>query len=251
MQGISAQEVADNMQAEAKDNIVTRAARGMSVAIIGPDGAGKSTLVQRLHQAGTLPTAIVYMGGNAATANYTLPTTRWFTNRWLAKNGGLPGKPGAISVSRESKQVSPLKRVASGAISVVRLGHELLEYTYRFIVAYSARRRGAVVLYDRYIYDPLIDAMADNPSRWYWFRAELFRRIFPRPDILIVLEAPGTLLFERKGEHDPGRLDRVRAACREIAQSFDSVTYIDATQPPDDVAEKALAFINKNRSSRP
>jgi thymidylate kinase len=222
--------------------------RGTTVAVIGPDGAGKSTLVTRLHQRAPFHTEIVYMGGNAASANVTLPTTRWLTNRWLAQTGqgeggGIPAKPATAAMPGEKRHASPVTKLLSGLKSIVKLVHELLEFSYRFLVAYKARRRGAVVLYDRYIYDSLIDAMADNPSRMSWFRANLFKRIFPRPDLLIVLEAPGIVLFARKGEHSPERLDRVRDACREIASNFRHVEYIDATRPSDEVVDRAMSFI--------
>lgn len=220
---------------------------GMSVAIIGPDGAGKSTLVARLQASPRLFTQVVYMGGNAASANHVLPTTRWLTNRWLAQQDQAHTPGEARTVERKARTRPNLAgQLLGGLKQVVKLAHEVLEYSYRFIVARSARRQGAVVLYDRYVYDPLIDAMADNPSRFEQFRARLFKTIFPRPDLLIVLEAPGRLLFERKGEHSPERLDRVRAACRQIAAGFRHVEYIDATLPSDVVAERALAFILKH-----
>ena len=239
----------NQIQEYVKDGNYRAVRRGMSVAVIGPDGAGKSTLVQALHEHGNLPSIIVYMGGNAAHANHTLPTTRWLTSRWLARNDHA-SKPQAADANVTRGQTGLLKRSVGGLYAVVKLLHEMLEYSYRFMVAYAGRRRGAVVLYDRYIYDSLLDAMVDSPTSWEWFRASLFKRVFPRPDLLIVLEAPGELLFERKREHSPERLERMRDACRQIAQDFELVEYIDATRPPGEVAEQALAFINVNLANR-
>ncbi len=59
-----------------------------TVALIGPDGAGKTTICQRLEQILPLPTKYVYMGINLETSRFMLPSTllllqmkRWFGKR--------------------------------------------------------------------------------------------------------------------------------------------------------------------------
>ena len=47
-----------------------------SVALIGPDGAGKTTIGRRIEHTLPLPVKYVYMGVNPDSSNYMLPTTR-------------------------------------------------------------------------------------------------------------------------------------------------------------------------------
>ena len=215
-----------------------RRAAGITVAIIGPDGAGKSTLIESIHTSGVLPTTVVYMGGNAATANHTLPTTRW-----LVRHGQIDTwAPGSVA-NALNRSRSPLALAWRGVREAVKFVNELLDFAYRYGVAFVARGRGDVVLFDRYIYDPMIDALVDGASPFGWFRARLFRRIFPRPDLVIILQAPGELLFARKGEHSPERLDRMVRACRWLVKDFRRVAYLDATRPTAEVLHAAIATI--------
>jgi hypothetical protein len=62
-------------------------------------------------------------------------------------------------------------------------------------------------------------------------RAELLRRAAPPPDIAFVLEAPGDVLFARKGEYDAARLDAVTAAHRLAAARAHRVVRLDASRP--------------------
>lgn len=214
---------------------------GITVAIIGPDGAGKSTLIESIHSSGLLPTTVVYMGGNAATANHALPTTRW-----LVRHGQIDTWAPDTVASMLNKSRSPVALGWRGLREAVKFANELLDFAYRYGIASVARRRGDVVLFDRYIYDPMIDALVDGASSFGWFRARLFRGIFPRPDVVIILNAPGDLLFARKGEHSPERLDRMLRACRWLVKDFRRVTYLDATRPIGEVLHEAIATIQDN-----
>src|SRR5207245_600577 len=57
-----------------------------TVALIGPDGAGKTTIGRRLERTLTLPIKYLYMGVNAASSNYLLPTT-WLVRAVRASRG--------------------------------------------------------------------------------------------------------------------------------------------------------------------
>jgi ABC-type branched-subunit amino acid transport system ATPase component len=47
-----------------------------TVALIGPDGAGKTTIGRRIEHTLPLPVKYVYMGVNLDSSNHMLPTTR-------------------------------------------------------------------------------------------------------------------------------------------------------------------------------
>ena len=47
-----------------------------TVALIGPDGAGKSTVGRELERRLSFPAKYIYMGVNLESSNLVLPTTR-------------------------------------------------------------------------------------------------------------------------------------------------------------------------------
>src|SRR5262249_48745517 len=49
--------------------------RGLTVALLAPDGAGKTTLARSLGEAFYLPTRYIYMGANPQSGSIMLPTT--------------------------------------------------------------------------------------------------------------------------------------------------------------------------------
>src|SRR5439155_10211002 len=69
----------EHEQARASDRGRGRTARpmtGFTVALIGPDGAGKTTVSRRIEQSLPVPVKYIYMGVNTDASNVMLPTTR-------------------------------------------------------------------------------------------------------------------------------------------------------------------------------
>jgi hypothetical protein len=48
--------------------------------------------------------------------------------------------------------------------------------------------------------------------------------------VFVVLDAPGQLMFDRKGEHTPEILEERRQRYLELGSRFDNVEVVDATQ---------------------
>jgi thymidylate kinase len=218
------------------------ARRGAIVAVVGPDGAGKSTLVSRLPETLGHPSVVVYMGVNPESTTHSLPTMRWAQRRGVA--GGL--LPAAAA---RRLPAAPARR--SGAVlaelrAAITFTHRLADLGFRFAVGWRASRGGAVVIFDRYVYDARIDTLLDSQPLSARLYGRLAMALFPDPDLLIVLDAPSELLFERKREHPVERLDRLRAAYKSLAGGVPSSTMIDAGQPADDVLRATADTIRKH-----
>jgi thymidylate kinase len=212
--------------------------RGLLVAVVGPDGAGKSTLVSRLPDVIGHGSVVVYMGVNPESTTHALPTMRWAQRRGMT--GGL--LPAAVAgVPRR------FQRRTGGLLSELRAAvtytHRLADLGYRFTVGWRAGRRGAVVVFDRYIYDARIDTLLARQPLSARVYARLVMALFPDPDLLLILDAPSELLYARKGEHSVIWLDRLRAAYATLADEVPNSVLVDVTQPADQVLHSTAAMI--------
>lgn len=172
--------------------------RGVTVALLAPDGAGKSTVTRLLSRSFPIPVRPIYMG--------------------LYKN--------------------PRRRLPPGLGLGARVG---LQWT-RYARAMYHRRRGRVVVFDRYTDDAALPSGMATGGRDR-LRRRILAAAVPRPDLILVLDAPAEELFRRKGEHDLERLERDRRHYLAVAQASRRAAVLDATLPPEDVARAAAARI--------
>lgn len=159
------------------------ARRGPVIALLGPDGAGKGSVVTQLKAAIPVEVTVIYMG-----------------NRPAAPTGG--GKP---SRGRLRAAVSLLP---PGLHHAQYRHRRTLDAARRAWLAHAHAWRGDIVVCDRH---PL-EALALEPDTTGL--AGRLGRLVPWPDEIVLLDAPGMLLFARKGEHTPERLEQWRRAYR-------------------------------------
>lgn len=224
-----------------------------SVALIGPDGAGKTSLTARLRQSCAVPIKCLYMGINIEASNHALPTSRLVAYLKRRKNTGT-----AVSHSGEA---SPSigengKRGLGPSVWVVgRLANRLLEEWYRQLLSWCYQLRGYAVVYDRhFLYDFTLDGIdgEKHPAdkrlhRW------LLEHCYPRPDLIIYLDAPAEVLFARKGEKTLEELERRRKAFLQLACKEKNFVRVDATRPFEVVyadASNLMEHAYRNKQAR-
>ena len=169
---------------------------GISIALLGPDGVGKSTMAAELGRTFYLPVHSVYMGLYGAGPSGRTPR-------------GLPG------------------RLARQWVGYARAAYH--------------RRRGRLVVFDRYGYDALLR----RPPR-ATIRAQLRRwllgRAVPHPDVAVLLDAPPDVLISRKQEHDHASLRSQRQAYLALAQRLQA-RVVRTDQPADAVRREITAVV--------
>jgi thymidylate kinase len=192
--------------------------RSLTVALLAPDGGGKTTLATELARRFFLPSRYIYMGTNIEASTVGLPTTRWIQKK-----------------SRSGSK--PLRLLTRG----LRFPNNVAEQWYRYGASYYHMLRGRLVLFDRYVYD------APGGARKMSLKSRLRRwalvAIAPEPDLVVFLDAPGAVLYARKGEHSPAILEEQRQHYLGLQQHLPQMVVIDATNSADQVRRKVTSLI--------
>jgi thymidylate kinase len=214
-----------------------RARRGFTVALIGCDGAGKTTVARALERTPGLRVRYLYMGVSADSSNRQLATTRVAHSvKRMRRRRPQAGRQGTRSRARRAGRAG------------LRLANRLAEEWYRQLIAQAYVARGWIVVFDRHFladYHASDVAAADRPvSRrihgWMLVHA------YPRPQLVIVLDAPPEVVHARKGEGTLASLARGRAEYLSFASAVGldrTVAVIRATQPLPAVVEDAAGLI--------
>jgi thymidylate kinase len=160
---------------------------GPVVALLGPDGAGKGTIIDALRERIPVGLTVIYLGERRRRHPHPEP----------------PRQAG----EGETQRVSALRECAFVGYRAIRFWSILLR-------GYLAAWSGHIVLCDRHP----IEALAIRPrtSRSAaWLERVLFGRLTPWPDALAVLDAPGAALYARKRENSPEVLEGQRLRYRD------------------------------------
>lgn len=219
----------------------------ISVALIGPDGSGKTTIARRLERTLPIPVKYLYMGVSLDSSSSMLVTSRLL--RRIKHAVGAPRDTTGPRDSRlgDPRPQSPLRRAAREVRALASLTNRLAEEWYRQALAWSYQRRGHVVLFDRH-YFPDYYAF-DIASRGR--RRSLSRRIhgwmlahvYPKPQLLVYLDAPAEILHARKGEGRVEVLEQRRHEYLSLRDVVPDFARVDATRSEAEVAEEVGRLI--------
>ena len=206
--------------------------RGALVAFVGPDGCGKSSITSALRaqfRQATLTTDIVYLG---PWGQSRLPLQR------LLKRFNI--KPDSAQEKARFQQNSPGPAPPPGRaqqflISTKGLIFYLalaIELWFRYLALVQPRlRRGRIVLADRYIHDILI-GYKNRPVRTLRRLREWMCRLYPRPDLTVLLDAPPEIIHNRKPQFSVEQLAGIRRRYQEVGRRFD-FHVLDASISPE------------------
>lgn len=218
-----------------------------TIALIGSDGAGKTTIGRRLESEMPHRIKYIYMGINLEASSLLLPTTRLIleVKRALGWRPDMSGPPNPDQAKPPPRGFIRQRR--AGLKSSLRLLNQIGEEYFRQIVAWYYQRRGYLVLFDRHFFaDYYASDIADNnPNRPLTRRIHGFvlNHLYPKPDFVILLDAPASVLLARKGEGTIDLLERRRQEYLLLGDQVDRFEIVDASRDQDDVTHEILAII--------
>ena len=196
---------------------------GMLAAFVGPDGSGKTTIIERERQL-LKPffesTAVYHMRYNILPE---LKTGHGFSS--------MKGKVGSGTAEKKPVKRSLISKLASWFV--------VLYYTLEFMLGNHrirrARRKNTLVLYDRYYYDHFIQPTTRELV--FPFR-KLLLALVAKPDIVIHLNADPEVVYARKQE----------LSKREIAAQNEAISRLVKDMPfarTVETGEKTVELIAK------
>ena len=187
---------------------------GKIVAFLGPDGAGKSTVLDMVQ--------------DRLTARGEDFCYRYFAPGYLKRY--RPKGDGSITTNpHQGRQYGVGLIVAKIAIMLFefRMGVPQLRRTHR------------LSLFDRYIHDILVDPRRYRMDRLRsWMRWML--KAAPKPDLLVIISAPADMIQARKQEVPPEETARQVAAYEALADILPNTVIIRNDTSPEAAAAAAL-----------
>lgn len=208
-----------------------------TVALIGPDGAGKTTVARELQHSLALPAKYLYMGVNWDASDHLLPTTRLIqaVRRSRRRPAGAGGRPDSTALATAAGPFP--RRVLRAAWSALSLANRLGEEWYRQLLAWRYVRQGVVVIFDRHFFSDYYahDVAGNGRSLGRRVHGLLLSRVYPKPNLVIYLDAPPELLLARKGEGTLDSLERRRHDYLDLARHTRHFVAVDASRALGDV----------------
>jgi thymidylate kinase len=212
--------------------------RGVLVALVGTDGAGKSTIAdglgERLRRYG-LPTSPAYFG----MARGNLPGVDLVRRLLRVADAGNQYPDAGDSPAGLDR--AALRRVAAWFYAG--------EYVWRYLRTVAPpRRRRQVVIADRWAYD-----LRESPgpgSR----AAHYVERVLPSPDVLVLADAPIELIHRRKPERpladQDAQQERFRRLLAERPARYAEVVVDTSGRTADPLADLVAAVVQVAHSPR-
>jgi thymidylate kinase len=198
--------------------------RGLCVVVLGPDGAGKSTILSLL----------------------AAEPPSWSTGAVLRHL-----KPSVIQ--RQTRDTSDPHGVPPRGLfaSVLKCAYWLFEYTAGYYLhVRPGLDAGKLVLFDRYLLDVLVDSRRYRYGGPSWL-TKLLWRVVPKPDLVVLLHAPADVLLARKQELPREEIERQLAAYEELVLRQRGGRIVDVSGTPDEAVSQLRAVLDAAATGKP
>ncbi len=218
-----------------RNDIIRRVSRvynptGLVVAVLGPDGSGKSALLDGLE-------------------TRLLPAFRHVRRMHFRPQLGPSSTGGSAQAVPDPHNQIPRGWWAS----LLKLGYYAAAYWGGMVrLFFACKVRSTLVLFDRYAQDVKVD-----PRRYRYggppWASRWLGQCVPQPDLVLVLSGEPGVIWHRKQETSKEETGRLCRAYERLAQR-NGWQVLDATEPLEDVVTKAenvvLSFLEQRLRRR-
>lgn len=198
---------------------------GLTVAFIGPDGCGKSTIMTKLigdHLGWFIKSKYFYW------RPFLLPRIRRL----------IPFIKERDETNVQQRHLNTKQTTIGLIVSVLKLAYYVLDYVIGRLKYQSSCAKGGLVIFDRYYHDLLV-----YPERFGLSLSQriitLFSWLVPKPDLFFYLDVSPRILLRRKEELPLDEMTRQVNAYRDLSAGYlSNVHMIDATMSIDEICRK-------------
>ena len=207
---------------------------GLSVAFIAPDGAGKSTIINRVKET---------VSGSFYGVNL------YYMRPHLFKNLGHYNKLNPTEEAATND--NPHGVVCDGVFkSAVRFFFYNLDFQLGTLLKINRKKiNKQLVIFDRYYYDYFADMKRYKYSPPAWFPAA-FEWMIPKPDMVFVLDGNPEVLYERKKELPISELEKQCSVFHQLAQNRKNFYAINVNRDVDTIVDEVTETILQEMSRR-
>lgn len=218
---------------------------GAIVAIIGSDGAGKSTVARELVRwlRWKVDAHMVYLGSGDGRVGLPVRVLKSLASR-TKPSTQRSGPRGTKRVSGDRPRRRSAVKELGACLLALAIGNERLRKVRK---AHRARQKGSVLVTDRFpqrqyrgIYDgPKLDS-ADGVSAPRRYFAKLEEQIYREiealpPDLVVRLRVPASVALQRKPDHSEAEIRRKAELTGQIEFPGATVVDVDASAPLEEV----------------
>jgi len=227
-----------------------------SVALIGGDGAGKTTIANAVIHSSGLPMKYLYMGLSTRSSNVALPTSRLilFLKQQLYKKK-VQNSTTHLRNDMPASQLEYSENTHGWVWNTFRFLNRLAEAYYRQIISINYQLHGNVVVYDRHFFFDTAPGAINSQNQKLLLLDRLFFWLmshwYPRPTLTIFLDAAPDLLYQRKEEATPEYLEQQRKVYMEQGKKLVHFIRVDASQPLEKVLSEVLHYIQDFYAHQP
>jgi len=197
---------------------------GATLVFLGPDGVGKTTLLRAVSKSleAVFPEQSVY--------------------RW---------RPAIFALAPRLARLPHSKPARSTWGSMSYLFFTWLDFTTGYVVAIrSALSRNALVIFDRFYHDLLIDPKRYRFGGPLWLVRAVSRIVPPRDLFFVVLDADEQTILSRKQQLPPEEIRRQRRAYSEFAAQAAASVMVSTENPVEQCRAEVLECIFQYLSAR-
>jgi thymidylate kinase len=198
---------------------------GLHVVFLGPDGVGKSTVIEAVRK----DLSPIFLREKLLT----------FAPGLLPARFEVPKPDGPHSLPPRSFPASLLKAAWWTFCYTVGYG----------VSVHSTLARAGFVINHRYLPDAIVDPKRYRYSGPQWILKALWR-VAPKPHLLFLLDAPVEVIQERKKEVAPEETRRQRDGYRAMAEGLPFAHVIDNSRPLRQVADEIERIITDYLADR-
>ena len=209
------------------------------ISVQGADGTGKSTFIEGLVKA----IAYFYVSEDSKSHVYH------HRPAILPNLGALGEKTGLMIEDKDF--TNPHRAKPAGFFSsLIRMTYYWLDY----LIGVPVKLRKDVqfdkfTIYDRYIYDFLIDPRRARIKLPYWLR-KIFTQLVLQPRIVFILLTDAEIIYARKQELTIVEIKRQIAEFTKLSKSHKRFIILDASKTTEELVDEAMGIIIEKFTQR-